>query len=69
MAKALFNADCDSCLKFKPRCASVFHQIPKIRGGIPVGRGHLGQPTIHSVFCDDCRRVYRGKFVLDDRHK
>lgn len=58
--KALFNEVCGRCGKFSPRCADVFLRV--------TGKAtqYHGTPT---TLCELCRKVNRGKFRVDDKHK
>lgn len=61
MAINLFNGSCSSCKGFKPRCAWV--QLFRAILHLPA------RQTI--VLCEECRKLeeFRGKFLLDRRHK
>lgn len=56
--KALFNAECEGCDEFRPRCAEV---ILKLLSESP----HKETFTL----CEHCRRgAWKGKFTLSARH-
>ena len=57
--KALFNATCDFCEQFRPRCAHI-----RLRY-----EGKRMKLSGVSVACEECREKLKGKFLVDARHR
>lgn len=55
--KALVNGVCHLCNQFRPRCAWVTMRISD------AGR------TEPMLLCEGCRKVYRGQYRVDARHR
>jgi hypothetical protein len=51
--RAMFNGICYFCKTFKPRCANVLYVAQ----------------SFSRVFCEDCRKSHKGKYLLCPEHK
>lgn len=57
--RRLFNATCDHCNKFKPRCADVHLRVDG-----KATQYHAGVTTL----CHECRQLERGRYRVSGRH-
>lgn len=58
--KALFNARCDRCETFKPRCATL-----AVRGT----NAHGGREERILDVCEDCRKTMKGLYRVHPKYK